>query len=551
MQRASPHSFRSLANALTLFILATEIVRKIQAGEWTARSVVAAFIRQAIRAHEATNCLTEVRFDDALKEAAELDAEFAKTKILKGPLHGVPVSFKDQYDIAGLDSSIGFTQWAYKPQSEDALLVKQFKGAGAIIIAKTNVPQTMLSFECCNPLWGRTTNPYSPEHTPGGSSGGEAALLACSGSAIGIGSDTGGSLRIPASYCGIYSLKPGWGRLSMFGAASPSPGAESIPTVAGPMTRSWEDIDLMCRTFFGSPPAEHELQTAIPYREVTLPEKLKFGYYTSDLMVKASPACKRAVIETVEALKRQGHECVEFESPIMFEAMCLFTGLTSADGYKTLSSHLGPDPREDSLFLVTLGPSVPSFIRGLGCWVASNILGDKTYATCLDNSRVKSVKEYYKYVAQRDELRRRWYDEVWKRYGLDGIIAPVQASPALPHGATKTLAPLAAGTILYNVIDSPVGVVPVTRVDPAKDGLTDEWSKGPGLGSKLIESDVYRRKKNLAYDPEAMKGLPVGVQVVGKSWEDEKVVAMMKVVDDALGPRGFGPDAWQDRIVQK
>jgi len=117
--------------------------------------------------------------------------------------------------------------------------------------------------------------------------------------------------------------------------------------------------------------------------------------------------------------------------------------------------------------------------------------------------------------------------------------------------ATKTLAPLATGTILYNVIDSPCGVVPVTRVDPSKDGLTDEWTKGPGLGSKIIESDLYRRKKDLVYDPEAMKGLPVGVQVIGKSWEDEKVVAMMKVVDDALGPRGFGPTAWQENREQK
>lgn len=235
----------------------------------------------------------------------------------------------------------------------------------------------------------------------------------------------------------------------------------------------------------------------------------------------------------------------------MFEAMCLFTGLTSADGYKTLTSHLGPDPREDSLFLVTLGPSLPSFIRRLSCWAASTLLGDKIYATCLDNSRMKSVQEYYGFVARRDELRKRWYDEVWKKYELDGIIAPVQASPALPHGATKTLAPLATGTILYNVIDSPCGVVPVTRVDPSKDGLTDEWTKGPGLGSKIIESDLYRRKKDLVYDPEAMKGLPVGVQVIGKSWEDEKVVAMMKVVDDALGPRGFGPTAWQENREQK
>ena len=111
-----------------------------------------------------------------------------------------------------------------------------------------------------------------------------------------------------------------------------------------------------------------------------------------------------------------------------------------------------------------------------------------------------------------------------------------------------TLSPLAAGTILYNVIDSPVGVIPVTRVDPTRDALTDEWTKGPGLGSKIIEDDLYRGKKP-AYNPEAMKGLPVGIQVVGKSWEDEKVIAMMHVVDKALGPRDFGPGAWKGQEV--
>jgi hypothetical protein len=102
---------------------------------------------------------------------------------------------------------------------------------------------------------------------------------------------------------------------------------------------------------------------------------------------------------------------------------------------------------------------------------------------------------------------------------------------------------LACATILYNIIDSPAGCIPVTRVDPKKDQVTEEWSTGPGLGSTLIEKELYRGKKPV-YDPEAMKGIPVGVQVVGKKWEDEKVISMMHIVDKALGSRGFGPRAW-------
>ncbi|KAI5121616.1 hypothetical protein M0805_001147 [Coniferiporia weirii] len=532
----------SISDNTYLHATASEIVRRIGSGEWTSLAVVSAYIKQAARAHEATNCLTEILFEQALNEAAELDSEFLSSKRLRGPLHGVPVSFKDQFEIAGYDASVGFTQWANKPSTEDAYLVTQFRSMGAIIIAKTNVPQTMLSFECGNPLFGRTTNPWSAAHTSGGSSGGEAALLAQNGSALGVGSDTGGSLRIPTGYCGIYSLKPGNGRLSRKGAKDATPGFEAVSTVVGPMSRSVEDIELACRVLFGASGPAHELPP-LPYRESSLPDKLRFGYYTSDLFIKASPACKRAVLETVEALRKRGHECVEFEPTLAREAMYIFVALTSSDGYKTLLSHLGPDPKERSLFLMTIGPRLPGFLRTIASWVARAFFGDEIFASCIGVSRPKSTQEFYRFVAKRDDLRQRWYTEVWQKYNFDGIIDPIQASPAVPHGATSILSPLASGTILYNVIDSPVGIVPVTRVDPIQDQLTDEWVSGPGLGSRMLENGLYRMR-NASYNPEQMKGLPVGVQIAGKSYEEEKVIAMMKLVDDALGSRDFGPSAW-------
>jgi len=116
-------------------------------------------------------------------------------------------------------------------------LVQQLIDLGAIPVFKTNVPQTMFSFESSNPLWGRTTNPYNSGYTSGGSSGGEAAAVALDGSAFGIGSDIGGSLRIPPGYCGVYSLKPSAGRISRSGAASPDKGFEGIIDVVGPIGR--------------------------------------------------------------------------------------------------------------------------------------------------------------------------------------------------------------------------------------------------------------------------------------------------------------------------
>jgi hypothetical protein len=110
----------------------------------------------------------------------------------------------------------------------------------------------------------------------------------------------------------------------------------------------------------------------------------------------------------------------------------------------------------------------------------------------------------------------------------------------LCYSGCTTLSPLAAATILYNIVDSPVGCIPVTRVDPSKDELTKDWFEGPGHGSKLLEREMFEGK-NPAYDANNMANIPVGVQIVGRRWEDEKVISMMHVVDQALGPRGFGP----------
>ncbi|CAA7267413.1 unnamed protein product [Cyclocybe aegerita] len=531
------------SQSVILKATATEIVSRIEKGEWTATQVLEAFIARAAYAHAKTNCLTEVMLASARQRASELDVEFAATKKLKGPLHGVPVSVKEQFEIAGVDTSVGFSQWANKPATRNADIINQLLEAGAVLYVKTNIPQTMFAFECSNPVWGCTTNPYSDAYTCGGSSGGEAALLAMDGSAVGIGTDIGGSLRIPTAYCGVYSLKPASGRVSYVGAKGPVPGFDGIVSVAGPMGRSVKDLELVSRVLFGAP-STNSVIPPVPFREATLPPKLKFGYYTSDNYIKASPACKRAVLETVETLRAAGHECVEFEIPDSYIPFNLFAGITSADGYKTMLSHLGPDPKENALFLVTLGPRLPSIIRTLATWLMETLWGDKIFANTVRVTRAKTVTEYWKLLSEKGAYLRRFNEEVWEKHGFDSIIAPVQALPQLPHGGCDNFSALAGATILYNVLDMPAGCLPVTRVDPSKDALTEEWTKGPGLGSPVLEAGIYRGKQPL-YNPEATKGMPVGIQLVGKKWEEEKVLAMMSVVDEALGKdRGFGPGAW-------
>lgn len=181
------------------------------------------------------------------------------------------------------------------------------------------------------------------------------------------------------------------------------------------------------------------------------------------------------------------------------------------------------------------------FVRAAASWVIRTFVGDTKFASFLTHSYKKTVRLYYDYVKDKAAFERQTRAALWST-PLDAVLAPVQAVPALPHGGCDRLAPLACSTILYNVVDSPVGVVPVTRVDATRDGLSDEWRAAPGNGSKLLESALYG--PNGAYDAKAMEGLPVGVQIIGEAWGEEKLLAIMHVVDAALGPRGFGPGTW-------
>ncbi|KAF7338607.1 putative amidase PB8B6.03 [Mycena venus] len=541
---------------------ASEIVYNIERGEWTASQVVSAYIAQAALAQKTTNCITEgkpftrisaceefnflrvgndvVMFSKALEQAQDLDAEFASTKKLRGPLHGVPLSVKDQFNVEGFDTSIGYSERVGKPANSDADVVALLKAAGAIPIAKTNVPQTMFAFECCNPIFGRSVNPHNGGFTCGGSSGGEGALLAMDGSALGIGSDVGGSLRIPAAFCGVYSLKPSPLRVSYAGSGVTVPGFEGIISVAGPMGRSVKDLEMFSRVVFGVQNRSNVI-APILYQEPKLPEKLRFGYYT-DNYIKGSPANKRAISETVTALQKQGHECIEIVVPDQIDAFNIFIGLTSADGYKTLLSGIGSDPLDSSLLVVARGSALPRFLRSFASWVVSFFLKDEKFAGAIASTGAKSMQEYLRWVARRDRYNAKFYEEVWNKHQLDGIIAPVLPVPQVQTGAFTTLFALASGTTLYNLINCPSGSMPVTKVNPAKDKITEEWTKAP-LPS-LVERALYQGK-NPIYDPVAMQGMPVGIQVVGRKWEDEKVLAMMQVVDAALGKdRGFGPGSF-------
>jgi len=203
--------------------------------------ILRAYGKVAIRAHEKTNCLTEIMLPDA-EEWAEKEVN------LKGPLAGIPVSLKDSIAVKGFDASVGYSCNTGKPYADDGSLVKILKAAGAIPYVKTNLPTTLLSFESTNDVWGRCLNPHNTEYSPGGSTGGESALLAYGGGRIGIGSDVAGSVRVPAHFSGIYSLRCSTGRWPKMGMNTSMPGQEGIPSVFSPMARTLGDLAYFSRS---------------------------------------------------------------------------------------------------------------------------------------------------------------------------------------------------------------------------------------------------------------------------------------------------------------
>ncbi|TCD61777.1 hypothetical protein EIP91_007955 [Steccherinum ochraceum] len=550
LEKASTSSTSSGApcapDSVYLAASASTIVDHIASGQWTASEVLEAYIARAVLAQSTTNCLTEVFFDEARQDAQVLDKEFAITGKVRGPLHGVPVSFKDNYDIKGHDTTLGFTSRAHKPAQKDAEIVALVRKAGGVPFVKTNLPQTMMFFECVNPMWGRTLNPFSPDHTSGGSSGGEAALLRMDGAALGWGTDIGGSIRIPTAYCGMFGLKFSFGRASTVGAITTIPGFETIQAVTGPLARSVEDIDLAASIVVGQTGSGYH-PAPVPWRRINLPAKLKFGFYTSDNFIKASPVCQRAVLESVKALRAAGHECVEITIPDPSVPMEIFLASSGADGFKTLMADLGRDPQQPELTATLTGPNLWGWFRSLLGWIVGGVLNDQMVADVLKAQKKRPVNEFFQVTTAKEKYAEKFYQQVWEHHELDGIICPVTALPALPHGAVTYLAALSCATILYNVVESPVGTVPVTRVDSERDAVTAEWSDpsvGSGHGSHLLEGLLYKGDRAF-YNAKKMVGLPVGVQVVGKKWEDEKVVEMMKVLDAALGKRGFEPGSFK------
>jgi amidase len=238
-----------------VFLPAHEIARLIRSGQRSACEVVEAHLRQIEIHNSRINAIVTLDTEDALRRAREADEALARGEVW-GPLHGVPITIKDVFATAGMRTTSGSPRLAGYIPKEDATVVARMRAAGAILLGKTNTPEFAMSNHTDNRLFGRTNNPWDPSRTPGGSSGGAAAAIAAGFSALEIGADLGGSIRRPASYCGVFALKPTDLLVPHTGHIPPSPGVKSWGLLrnlfsAGPLARSVQDLRLALEIIAG------------------------------------------------------------------------------------------------------------------------------------------------------------------------------------------------------------------------------------------------------------------------------------------------------------
>ncbi len=277
---------------------ATRLARDIREHRIGCLELLDFYLSRAARHNPALNAIVAWQVDKARERARAADAALARGEVW-GPLHGIPMTVKESFDVAGLPTPFGNPAWKDNVATRDAIVVERLSQAGAVIFGKTNVPFMLMDAQSYNDIYGTTNNPWDRARGPGGSSGGEAAVLAAGLSALGAGSDIAGSLRNPAHYCGVYGHKPSWGLIPSRGHAPPGVLTPTDISVVGPMARHAEDIELALRVLAGP----DVLQQAAWRVELPAPRHNRLGDFRVALWA-TSPLCEidASVAERIDAV---------------------------------------------------------------------------------------------------------------------------------------------------------------------------------------------------------------------------------------------------------
>ncbi|KDQ63118.1 hypothetical protein JAAARDRAFT_29117 [Jaapia argillacea MUCL 33604] len=494
---------------------ATSLIRLLANRRYTAVEVLKAFCHVATITQELTNCLTEIFYDEGLAQAAELDRHLEETGEVIGPLHGLPVSVKDHILVKGHDTSTGYIAWAFNTVAKrDAVAVTILRKAGAVLYVKTANPQTLLSLETNNNVWGRTVNPFNRNLSPGGSSGGESALIASRGSPLGIGTDIGGSIRIPAGYMGLYGFKASVARIPHAGLLGSHDGMEAIIGVLGPIARSARDLSLFCRVMLQFEPWLIEPPLLeIPWRQSIvdgegMTQKLTFAILWDDLVVTPHPPILEALRKTKKSLIAAGHEVIDWVPIDHEESWNLIVKLYFLDG--------GEEYRE----IMENDPPVPQT-----SWIMSQVPnGGKPY----------TVRETFKLNLEREAFRikvaNHWNDtrsRTTTGRPVDAILSPVAATLAPPHDTTRWW----GYTSYWNLVDYPAAVFPVGHHSARRYAVPDLIPDFTPVVTPRNEVEEFISRQ---WDPQKYDNVPVALQLIGRRLNEEKVLGMLNVVEEAF-----------------
>jgi fatty acid amide hydrolase len=501
---------------------AARLAALIARGETTAAEAVDQHIARLHEVDRTLHAMTADRFEAARAEATQADARRRAGEAL-GPLHGVPITVKECLDLQGMASTFGFPSRAGHRAAGDEIHVGRLRAAGAIPIAKTNVAQALFYYESDNPLHGRTLNPWDAARTPGGSSGGEAALVATGASALGVGTDIGGSVRVPAAFCGIVGFKPTSGRCDDLGRFSVPLGQRAIPSQAGLLARHVEDAALGLEIINGGQRPDAPGQPLQDHRAVDV-SRLRVAWYTDDGSFTPAPAVARAVREAAGMLAAAGAQVTPWNVPGARGAMDLVYGIFGGDGLALLKGRMGRDRRAPQLAqLMTLAALPRGVVQPLRALLRA--VGQPTLALGLEPFGFRDTAHYWQLVEAQHDYRLRFVQALDADPGgpIDVILCPPCALPALRHGASKELATVGAYACLYNLLGYPAGVVPVSRV------RADEQ-----VGRAPTRDAVAKVARQVE---QGSAGLPVGVQVVARPWREHVALAAMAAIERAARER--------------
>jgi fatty acid amide hydrolase len=495
-------SLRALDNALSM-------------GETSSTEVTNAYLARIDDVDPVLHACTVVLHDEARVAAAESDARRARGQ-RRGLLDGVPLSLKESLDLRGHASTLGMPSRAGHVARQDAVMVDVLRATGAVFVAKTNVSQALLFHESRNPLFGEAKNPWDLSRGPGGSSGGEAALLAAGGSPAGVGTDVGGSIRGPAHVCGVVGLKPTNDRWSVVGSQGGQPGQEIVRGQSGPMGRTVDDVRVLWEAC--SPRNIAALDPRVPPLPVgdTTADihGLRIGFFVDDGVVPVSAACRRAVERSVRVLQDAGAVVVEAPPQDVLEVVSVYLGGMSADGGRTLRAQIDDDDLDPALSMLWRLQKLPAAARRLAAY-AMDRQDEPHVARLLRALGEKRVADVWALTRRArglavDELGR------WNHMQLDALVCPPHATPALPHGASRDFALGGTLSMRFNLLNLPAGVVPVTRVRP------DEQVRVSPRG---------RLERTAAVVDDGSAGLPVGVQVVARPWREDVCLRVMDALE--------------------